>query len=305
MLVVCFALTGCLQKKEKEDDVQVNDSSTNFPQPTVKAEADDSYKDNNFVVENGIQYESLEFVDSVQLQREPGKGWLIDLNGDGEQEKIYAGEEGLYIEGSCVLSSYGNIATLFPNDLFWLLDIDTTDSYIEILLDRYFYTLAYYTTTGELITQPDVCGYYDSSDYATAKDIRRPRRVDEHTISFWDGHSEFSFHQANMNYRLDEEHKLIVIPGEYEIDFPHPFAYLNQEVPLKLYQERDFNGKYLEVLGPQVYMFNKSDGTGWIYLENYFGESGWIHTGKNEDGVWCINQIPYTQGDFIGFSNIP
>ena len=58
MLVVCFALTGCLQKKEKEDDVQVNDSSTNFPQPTVKAEADDSYKDNNFVVENGIQYES-------------------------------------------------------------------------------------------------------------------------------------------------------------------------------------------------------------------------------------------------------
>ena len=204
---------------------------------------------------------------------------MVDLNGDEVPEKLYAGEDGLYINGFCVLSTYGNASILFPDDLFWLLDIDTTDGYVEILLDRYFYTLAYYTLTGELITQSDVCGYYDSSDYENAVDIRKPVRIDEHTVA--------------------------IVPEEYEIDFPHPIAYLNDEVPLTLYQQRDFSGDYFEVSGPQVYMFYKCDGTGWVYLDNYFGESGWIYAGENDEGVWCINLSPYIQGDFIGFSNVP
>ena len=303
LFVMSVIYIGCSKEKTDSAITQENKYTEDTSSVSNKITEEDRY--GAPVIENGIQYTPLTFVDSIQLKREKDKGWIIDLNGDGEQEKLYAGEDGLYINGLCVWSDKGNTEILFPKDFFWLLDIDTTDGYIEILIDRYSYSLAYYTENSELVVQPNVCGYYDTFDYENATDIRKPVRIDEHTVSFFDGHSEFSFHQATMNYRLDEKHKLVVIPGEYEIDFPHPFAYLNQEVPLRLFQERDLNGKYLEVLGPQVYMFNKSDGTGWIYLENYFGESGWIYTGKNEAGVWCINQIPYTQGDFIGFSNVP
>lgn len=190
---------------------------------------------------------------------------------------------------------------------FWLLDIDQTDSFLEILTySDMNYDLWYYDRENELLSAGHmICGWYDTSvGYDKATDVRKPTRIDEQTISFHDWHFVFDSYCMTAAYKLNAMHQLEILQGEYELDFPHPIAFIGEEKELKLYAEPNLAGASVSVCGPSVYMLTKSDGIGWVYLENVYGESGWINIGEDDKGNTVIDGN-LTREDFIGYSNVP
>lgn len=261
-----------------------------------------------FLEKTDVVYETLSFTDSIELNQTEGYGWLIDLDGDGFKDKLYAAPDGIYINELRVLLNQTDTGIIAQSSdyVFWLLDIDTEDDSFELMTYTFpSYNLYYYTSKQGLITiTHDACGFfnYDAS-FEDVVDIRRPIRIDPHTIAFSDRHDVFDAYFLTAAYRFDENHNLVVVQQEYEIIDKHPIAYINTEKKLRLYAERNLSGAYIEVDGPQVYMLTKSDAVSWIYLENVFGISGWIYYDRDGDVDMRINQM-HPKTDFIGYNNV-
>lgn len=161
-----------------------------------------------------VNYNELSFVDHVALEPVNGEGWSVDLNGDGVKENLYIDTNGVFINGERAFT------TGDAHNEYWLLDIDTTDSFYELLNgngDLYIYDgtglqvvrgiLEYYFTHGnsEKETWERYLGTLGSFD-----------RIDEHTISFEDYHSDWNGF-AVAGYSLNENHDLCRIKQLSEV----------------------------------------------------------------------------------------
>lgn len=238
------------------------------------------------VLEENVNYTPLSFVDHVALEQVPGEGWTIDLNGDGEQEKLYINPNGVYINGEKkFLFSY--------KQSFWLLDIDTTDNMYELLTSSgsmYIYDgnefqcvkgIEEFYFAEESIGEPKTLRRY----FGTLSEFTR---IDEHTISFEDCFHKWTTFFAEAQYTLDENHCLQVVPQEYDIQTRNQgdciISYDSKDYSedvivkkFKLYAERNLDGEYEEVLLLTDVRLLKSDCVEWIYAEAADGLSGWLH----------------------------
>lgn len=314
IISILLFLSGCNMKpisSERISNVETIESS----EERINAEKEETQESSKGTVntENvqkvvrlgeSVEYECISIEDtSLQLIGEEAKGWKIDINSDDIPEKIYMNSIGIYIDGILAISA----EDCGENLCFWLVDIDKGDGYIELLTYHDMaYDLWYYDKKGNIKSAgKSVCGWYDVyAEYNKATDIRKPIRIDEQTVSFKDWFFLFDSYSMNAYYQLDEKHQLYPVPKEYEIENPHPIAFINQNKTLKLYHERDRQGNFSIISEPTVFMLTKSDGVLWVYLENYMGESGWIYVEEGTVGDFLINN-ELIWDDFIGYSNIP
>ncbi len=251
--------------------------------------------------EEVIYSRELIIEDSIELLQMTGKGWLADLNLDGTPERLYYGEDGIYINEQWVL---GGLEPAYREKAFWLLDIDKNDSYIELMIYRDMgYELYCYTPEGVLIcTDECACGMYGSTSgsFEAATDIRRPIRIDSQTIAFQTANMYFDYYVMTLSYRLNENHKLEVVPQEYELPEHRPIAFVYTDKPLKLYESRSFDSSYKEITEPTFFYVEKIDGVEWVFLNTKTGYGyGWIHVKD-----WLINK-ELDKDVFIGYANVP
>ncbi len=152
-----------------------------------------------------VSYKELSFVDHVALEMVNGEGWSVDLNGDGVKENLYIDLNGVFINGERAFT------TSDARDEYWLLDIDTTDSFYELLNGNG--DLYIYDGTG-LQAVKGIEEMYFAEDNGVEETLERYLgaldsfvRMDEHTISFEDYHSDWGGF-AVASYCLDEKHDL-------------------------------------------------------------------------------------------------
>lgn len=318
-LAAILSLTGCAERnasKVPEDTVvaagnreiqketlteAVHENKENTEEITDTITLQDNEKP--LRLEENVVYETISLENmSLQLTAEAGRGWAIDINSDGRPENLYMGPEGVYVEGVLAVPLDENE----ENDIFWLIDVDTEDGYIELLTyQNMAYDLWFYDKEGCLKSAgQNVCGWFNRYvENEEAEDIRNPVRIDEQTISFRDRFYVFDSYNLTACYRLNEEHKLTVVPEEYKIETPHPIAFIGEQKTLKLYRERSKQGEFSVIEEPTAFTLTTSDGNSWVYLDNYNGESGWIYIEENESGDMLING-ELEREDFIGYSNI-
>lgn len=258
-------------------------------------------KENILTLTEEVKYTPLSFVDHVALERIAGEGWLVDLNGDGEQEKLYINENGVYINGE------KEFMYASPRK-FWLLDIDTTDNMYEMLTGNgtlYIYDgkdfrnvkgVEAYLVPGESAGNG---AYVAKRQIATLSDFTR---IDEHTISFEDCFRDIVPFFAEAHYTLDENHNLQVVPQDYEIQavkqqidrLLYGVEYHEAGVngilisEIKVYTERNLDSDYTEVSWLEDVKLLKSDCVEWIYAETADGISGWLYYDKNQQEEYVI-----------------
>ncbi len=152
-----------------------------------------------------VSYKELSFVDHVALEPVNGEGWSVDLNGDGVKENLYIDPNGVFINGQRAFT------TSDAHDEYWLLDIDTTDSFYELLNGNG--DLYIYDGTG-LQAVKGIEEMYFAEDNGVEETLERYLgtlgsfvRIDEHTISFEDYHFDWGGF-AVASYSLNENHDL-------------------------------------------------------------------------------------------------
>jgi len=258
-------------------------------------------KENILTLTEEVKYTPLSFTDHVALERIAGEGWLVDLNGDGEQEKLYINENSVYINGEKEF--------VYANPWrFWLLDIDTTDNMYELL-----------TGNGTLYA-------FDGTDFRNAKGVEAYlvpgesvgngqyvakrqtatlsgfTRIDEHTISFEDCFRDIIPFFAEAHYTLDKNHNLQVVPQVYEIrameqqidrllygvDYNENGVNGTLISKIKVYTERNLDSNYTEVSWLEDVKLLKSDCVEWIYAETADGITGWLYYDKNRQEEYVI-----------------
>lgn len=296
-------LTGCMMKSK-----DIKPSVTIIPELTVSntpaATESPSHSitplpivsNQTIHLQENVVYEYLQFTDHVELLATEGKGWLLDLNGDGNIDKIYLNKKGLFINNQLVQKKE-DIITSEQAYSIWVLDIDTEDQKYELMM-QYGNILYVYDGKG-------LCGTKGilSMLHGGKNAIWNFERIDERTISFRDWHFIFDSYPMNASYRLNEKHELVVVPQEYILETPHLFAYVDEENELKLYRERDLQGEYVTIKGIRLFLLTKSDGVNWVYLKSPYYESGWIYCEETEQGV-LVNRE--TTGDaFVGYNPLP
>ncbi len=152
-----------------------------------------------------VNYKELSFVDHVALEPVNGTGWSVDLNGDSVKENLYVDTNGVFINGERAFT------TGDARNEYWLLDIDTTDSFYELLNGNG--DLYIYDGTGLQVVRGILERYFAHGN-GTEETLERYlgtlgsfARIDEHTISFEDYHSDWNGF-AVASYSLNENHDL-------------------------------------------------------------------------------------------------
>lgn len=152
-----------------------------------------------------VNYKELSFVDHVALELVNGEGWSVDLNGDSVKEKLYIDTNGVFINGERTFT------TTDARNEYWLLDIDTTDSFYELLNGNG--DLYIYDGTGLQAVKGISELYFARGDGASETMERYLgtlgsfARIDKHTISFEDYHFDWDGF-AVASYSLNENHDL-------------------------------------------------------------------------------------------------
>ena len=256
-------------------------TATPFPSVTPIADRDG----NRIRLDEDVTYEPLIFTDHIELTSQEQKGWQLDLNGDGVQDKLYLNQKGLFINEVLVMEGRDVRAASDGENTVWLLDIDTLDDTIEILLNEN--SLWHYDGNQLQFLRPSLSepvGYQ-------GRDIRDFLRVDEHTVSFTSYFGVFDEYFLDACYRMNEYGGLQVVAQEYELKEPLLFTYKNETAPFRLYEYRNREGNYQEVTGVRQYTLTKSDGVGWVYLESTDGISGWLYCPHNQDGSMIDSEL--------------
>ena len=152
-----------------------------------------------------VNYKELSFVDHVALELVNGEGWSVDLNGDSVKENLYIDTNGVFINGERAFT------TGDARNEYWLLDIDTTDSFYELLNGNG--DLYIYDGTGLQMVRGILERYFAQGN-GVEETLERYLgtlgdfvRIDEHTISFEDYHSDWNGF-AVAGYSLNENHDL-------------------------------------------------------------------------------------------------
>lgn len=241
-------------------------------------------------ISKNFTYQPLTFTDHVKLDNSNLTAWLIDLNGDGKEERLCIREVSVYIDEKIQLSYQAG-----TSHSFWLLDIDTTDGMYELMDDGG----SMFIYNGEELRE--VKGirevYTVVNETGATKTLTRFRgnldkftRVDEHTVSFTDHFFfEASFY-VDAHYALDDRHNLQVVPQEYELkeekkaDRVSWYSYgVNKDKSFKLYKNRDLSGDYTEAKELTNVTIKKTDCVEWVYIEAEGGYSGWLYFGDESE----------------------
>ena len=247
-------------------------------------------------IQKNIEFEPLTFTDHAFLECEEGKGWLVDLNGDGTKEQLSFDGDSVFVDGK--------IKIHYPKTLFlWLLDIDTTDGMYELL-----------DSNGNLFI-------YEDGEFREVKGIREIyfaesesgnnqvfskylgtlsefTRIDEHTITFEDCFFMTATFYANAQYVLDENHNLQMVPQVYDItcydninNVNWANYYDNWVKAFKLYKEPDVSAKYEEVYDLSGITLRKSDCVEWVYVEREDGLAGWLYFGSEQKDYYFVSSV--------------
>jgi len=161
-----------------------------------------------------VEYKELSFVDHVVLEPVNGEGWSVDLNGDKVKENLYIDTNGVFINGERAFT------TGDASNEYWLLDIDTTDSCYELLNGNG--DLYIFDGTGLQAVRGIIERYFThgNSEIETWErylgTLGSFVRIDKHTISFEDYHSDWSGF-AVASYSLNENHDLCRIEKLSEV----------------------------------------------------------------------------------------
>ena len=235
-------------------------------------------------INKNYTYQPLTFTDHVALDTGNLTAWIIDLNGDGKEERLCISGDAVFVDEKIQLAY-----PVGTSPSFWLLNIDTTDGMYELMDD----SGSMFIYTGEEFRE--VKGireiYTVVNGTSETKTLTRFRgnldkftRVDEHTISFTDHFFfEASFY-VDAHYALDDKHNLQVIQQEYELaveklaDHVRWYNYgANKDRPFKLYKDRDLSGDYTEVKELSDVTIKKTDCVEWVYIEAESGYAGWLY----------------------------
>lgn len=233
----------------------------------------------------------------TQISVEEGKGVLLDLDLDGEDEKIYTSKDGIFINGICEAKPWGELASGVRHqkwERFWVVDIDRSDSYLNLVFavnvdgevmawydgalkmtDEYYsftncaFSTAEYRGDGSFVMKE--CGVpmlyqstYKSLEYTWSvkegvERVKQPVVVEEQVreVEGEDG-----------QWRLISE---VLLYEECRMDAKASKAEKGQKIyPLKI--DFDDYGNYC-----------------WIFLQTEDGLQGWIYS-EYIDRAWIINQ---------------
>jgi len=211
-----------------------------------------------------VIYEELIFTDHIRLEQNKGKGWLLDLDGDGVQEKIYYADLLLYINGELIQTVWNY------EEAIWILDIDTTDGVYEILSERGV-LLVY--EEGKLVQTWNLVNHVWKKGQTYQGNLDEFVRIDEHTISFEDicYQGEKFSGRWKLHYQLNDNHEPIVVQEICDVENSHMEVYLGVELgdePLMLYAEPNKNSEVTEVTEFFEFNVKKVDGKEWIYIKS-------------------------------------
>lgn len=170
-------------------------------------------------VKDEVTYEELSFTDHVELVAETGKGWKLDLDGNGMEDYLYLDlkRESLYINGFW-MKQYTWLSDR-ENSSVCVLDIDTTDGMYELRIgdDVYYYDGAELQLVADFVCQK----WADGSSFVS--DICNFERLDEHTVSFVQ-YSDIYHCKMKSEFYLNEKHHLELVGGYSNHNAEHEHA---------------------------------------------------------------------------------
>lgn len=194
---------------------------------------------------------------------------FIDLNGDGKKEEIIyenlhdAGYR-LSINGNSVEESkYTNLA-----DFFVVVDINKSDKYKEILISDYGpsnddYSTYYIFDGSKLVKMGETAGVIEYNEIKMDGSGNFSTMTRGQILQTW---------FFEKYYKLTSEHRLIEIPQDIFITDYDVFV----KRQIKLYTERNYTGKYFDLLEGQIVKIVGTDDKEWCLIETSTGRKGWI-----------------------------
>ncbi|MBQ9120720.1 MAG: M56 family metallopeptidase [Lachnospiraceae bacterium] len=217
-----------------------------------------------------IVYEELKVTNPMTIRNEPGKGYLIDLNGDGVQEQLHISKWGVFVNGK--ISPYvvdSAMGVEYQAD-WWLIDIDSKDGMLELIFpaDGSGGDCGVFHCDGTKLYN---IGYVNFS--YSEPSIINPIFLEDGTILCRNFIRPLEQMSLVTQMKLDEQDRLVIVEQEYEIE---------QEITLTLceeisfFAERSMESDFVRV-APQKVWLTKTDGYEWTYLVAEDGSEGWVH----------------------------
>ena len=244
--------------------------------------------------------ESIEYLEiEVETKNEinsNNQGILIDLNGDQVKEKVYADKRGLNINGVWYYNeiSWNDPGPTTPWNKYWILDIDTTDSYKEILLEEKSdggEILCIFNTELEIVNRVNY-GNLTGIEYATI--------VGDGTVTIPDTRiNALINYQSDIKCKLNQDHGLSLVEDSYPVNDIYELQLLKE---ITLYEAKDKRSERITII-PQTVVVVETDGNHWVQIKADDQTEGWLYYEyKVEEGKGIVNESYDVNEFFSGFS---
>jgi len=211
----------------------------------------------------------------------------IDLNGDGVPERIqvvsvWDDEEGpisRLLVNDVEYDYFTSWGDWIPVDEFYIVNIDTADSYLEIAIrESNAVSLLDYTRYY----------YYDGEKVVYMGSVQAPYlyRGDGTVIGTDDCRLGLLYTYLPFKYKLDKNHMLTLVPEIYKLDYK---VFVLRDLPL--YTSRDTKSATILMEKGTTVRITGRDGydEGWTQLTLANGTIGWTNIGYDcEDVLFCI-----------------
>ncbi len=245
----------------------------------------------------GIEYVNFDMgTDTKKSVEFTGNGILIDLNGDQIKEKLYADNRGLNINGIWYYKEFywDTSSKATPWNKYYILDIDSTDSYKEILLDHKSDWSEFLCIFTDRLEIENIGGFPYTG-------VKNASILGDKTVTIPDARINcLVSYQSDVKLELNEEHGLSIMPGSYKIpDASYPLELLDN---LSLYKEKDKISPQFNI-SPQSIEVVETDGIHWVKIRTEDQEEGWLYYEYNQEtNEERINDIFNAYKIFTGFS---
>lgn len=292
-------------------------AKVNIPTPTAAPLVTDAPEE-PLKLTAEIEYTPVTPVTSGELTRlaltDSAKGLLLDLDGDGREERLYCAKEGIYIDGILAASPWHTQtgADFQPWEQVWLVDVDSSDSYLNLIfqLGNGQEILAWYH---------DGIRWEAHENFSHDSFTRSAEYRGDGTLliqscllpvlheSCWYRTVEFLWDTQN-GMQLAEQ--TVILQEEEEIKNSE---YVNGEPwqlisDIRLYADPHSEAESITAQsGQKVYQLkiHFSDyGRCWIFITTEHGEEGWFYAEYTDDATWTINQETDARDIINGFSSV-
>lgn len=198
----------------------------------------------------------------------------VDLDGDGIEEKIEIIEDGKNFRIDDKIYSLDSEDTTYPDAIFSIIDLDTTDLTIEIIVPG--------ICSDRLDSCTDIFRFKEDSLYYIGGIIQTGDVTFDNKNHLFVAKT-IDIHESNSiiaQYSINNDEKL-------EMDYPKEgYEFINYEnhvckllVELPVYPEKD-RTKEAYVIKPQNVRFRSTDAKNWVEVVAEDGTIGWMYVGK-------------------------